>query len=106
MKAEKNKRLNCRITEEEYKFFEERVRSSKLTKSEFMRRSILNKDIIVIEEIKELVLEMKAIGRSLNSLARDINTQDKVEKKALKEMKSNFNHMSKEIIQALRKVNR
>ncbi|MBU3134324.1 hypothetical protein KPL40_18045 [Clostridium gasigenes] len=46
MKEEKIKRLNCRVSEEEYNSFEKMVEKSKLTKSEFMRKSILEKDII------------------------------------------------------------
>ena len=59
MKSEKVKRLNCRVSEDEYKRFEKKVEKSKLTKSEFMRKAILEKEIIVIDDIKELVLEMK-----------------------------------------------
>ena len=45
MKSEKVKRLNCRVSEDEYKRFEKKVEKSKLTKSEFMRKAILEKEI-------------------------------------------------------------
>ena len=74
LKSEKVKRLNCRVSEDEYKRFEKKVEKSKLTKSEFMRKAILEKEIIVIDDIKELVLEMKAIGINLNQLTRKVNS--------------------------------
>ena len=61
MKSEKVKRLNFRVSEDEYKRFEKKVEKSKLTKSEFMRKAILEKEIIVIDDIKELVLELSLI---------------------------------------------
>ena len=39
-----------------------------------MRKAILEKEIIVIDDIKELVLEMKAIGVNLNQLTRKVNS--------------------------------
>ena len=51
MKSEKVKRLNCRVSEDEYKRFEKKGEKSKLTKSEFMRKAILEKEIIVKIEL-------------------------------------------------------
>ncbi|MCI9110472.1 MAG: ribbon-helix-helix protein, CopG family [Bacilli bacterium] len=76
MKSEKVKRLNCRVSEDEYKRFEKKVEKSKLTKSEFMRKVILEKEIIVIDDIKEL-----------------------------QEMKIELDYVWREVLQALKKVN-
>lgn len=105
MKSEKVKRLNCRVSEEEYKSFEKKVEKSKLTKSEFMRKSILEKDIIVIDEIKELVLQMKAIGINLNQLTRKVNSGEVQNIKELQEMKIELDNVWREVLKALKKVN-
>ena len=76
LKSEKVKRLNCRVSEDEYKRFEKKVEKSKLTKSEFMRKAILEKEIIVIDDIKEL-----------------------------QEMKIELDYVWREVLQALKKVN-
>lgn len=103
---EKIKRLNCRITEKENEKFERLVKKSKLNKSEFMRKSILEKDIIVIEDIKELATELKRIGNNLNQLTRAVNTGEVKELEELKEMKSDLSEVFEEVIKALKKVNK
>lgn len=105
MKSEKVKRLNCRVSEEEYKSFEKKVEKSKLTKSEFMRKSILEKDIIVIDEVKELVLQMKAIGINLNQLTRKVNSGEVENIKELQEIKIELDKVWIEVLKALKKVN-
>ena len=102
MKSEKVKRLNCRVSEDEYKRFEKKVEKSKLTKSEFMRKAILEKEIIVI---KELVLEMKAIGINLNQLTRKVNSGEIENIKELQEIKIELDYVWREVLQALKKVN-
>lgn len=105
MKDDKVKRLNCRVTEREYKNFEKKVEKSKLTKSEFMRKSILEKDIIVIDDVKELVSQIKAIGINLNQLTRAVNSGEISDIRELKEMKSDLDYVWREVLQALKKVN-
>ena len=105
LKSEKVKRLNCRVSEDEYKRFEKKVEKSKMTKSEIMRKAILEKEIIVIDDIKELVLEMKAIGINLNQLTRKVNSGETENIKELQEMKIELDYVWREVLQALKKVN-
>lgn len=105
LKDDKVKRLNCRVTEREYKNFEKKVEKSKLTKSEFMRKSILEKDIIVIDDVKELVSQIKAIGINLNQLTRAVNSGEISDISELKDMKSDLDYVWREVLQVLKKVN-
>ena len=105
MKSAKVKRLNCRGSEAEDKRFEKTGAKSKLTKSEFMRKAILEKEIIVIDDIKELVLEMKAIGINLNQLTRKDNSGEIENIKELQEIKIELDYVWREVLQALKKVN-
>lgn len=102
----REKRLNCRITEKEYEKFEKLVEKSKLNKSEFMRKCILNKEIIVIEDIKDLTIELRRIGNNLNQLTRAVNAGEVKEIKELKEIKENLSIIFDEVIKALEKVNK
>ena len=70
-----------------------------------MRKSILEKEIIVIDDIKELVLEMKAIGINLNQLTRKVNSGEIENIKELQEMKIELDYVWREVLQALKKVN-
>lgn len=102
----KDKRLICRVSEKEYKKFEELVEKSKLNKSEFMRRSILKKKIIVIENMKDLTIELRRIGNNLNQLTRAVNAGEVKDIKELKEIKDKLNITFDEIIKFLEKVNK
>ena len=70
-----------------------------------MRKAILEKEIIVIDDIKELVLEMKAIGINLNQLTRKVNSGEIDNIKELQEMKIELDYVWREVLQALKKVN-
>lgn len=70
-----------------------------------MRKAILEKEIIVIDDIKELVLEMKAIGINLNQLTRKVNSGEIENIKELQEMKIELDYVWREVLQALKKVN-
>ena len=70
-----------------------------------MRKAILEKEIIVIDDIKELVLEMKAIGINLNQLTRKFNSGEIENIKELQEMKIELDYVWREVLQALKKVN-
>ena len=70
-----------------------------------MRKAILEKDIIVIDEIKELVLGMKAIGINLNQLTKKVNSGEIENIKELQEMKVELDYVWREVLQALKKVN-
>ena len=70
-----------------------------------MRKAILEKEIIAIDDIKELVLEMKAIGINLNQLTRKVNSGEIENIKELQEMKIELDYVWREVLQALKKVN-
>lgn len=106
IKIEKNKRLICRVSEKEYESFEKLVGKSKLTKSEFIRKSILKKKIIVIEDIKDLTIELRRIGNNLNQLTRAVNAEEVKEIREIKEIKEKLSITFDEIIKVLEKVNK
>ena len=58
IKIEKNKRLICRVSEKEYEKFEKLVEKSKLTKSEFMRKSIGFNSIPSLSELNNKIYDM------------------------------------------------
>lgn len=69
----KNKFINFRATEKEIQDLEILVKKAKMTKADFIRHSIFNKDIVVIDGIKELQQELKRIGNNLNQLTTRAN---------------------------------
>ena len=62
------KQVKFWINEEELRDLKERVYESKLTQNEYLLRSSLNKNIIVIDGLKELLIELSNTGNVLNEI--------------------------------------
>lgn len=58
-----------RLTPEELKVIEIKARKANLNISEFVRRAALDKEIVVIEELKEFTKELRGVGKNINQLA-------------------------------------
>ena len=71
-KRTRPKQIKFWSTEEELKVINEKVKLSNLTKQEYLLRSSLDKNILVIDGLKELLLELSKEGNNLNSLSRNV----------------------------------
>lgn len=72
-KRQRNKQIVIRATEDEFAQIKCKVNKSKLTQNKYLLQSALNKDITVIDGLKELTLETKRIGVNLNQLTKLAN---------------------------------
>lgn len=72
-KRTRPKQIVIRATEEEFNQIKKKVKKSKLTQNKYLLQSALDKDIIVIEGLKDLVIETKRIGVNLNQLTKLAN---------------------------------
>ena len=104
-KRERNKQLNIRLTGEEVELLQKNIKKSKLKQSEYIRKSILEKNIIVIDEIKGLMVELKRVGNNLNQITRMINNGEVKDGKEITEVKNNLQIVWNQVIEALKKVN-
>ncbi len=64
----KNERFNIRMTPQEKAAVLGRAKRAGRTASEFMIDTALNRRIIVIDGLPDMVRELKALGRNLNQL--------------------------------------
>lgn len=64
----KSERFNLRMTLQEKAAIISRAKKAGRTTSEFMIDAALNRKIIVIDGLPEMVRELKALGRNLNQL--------------------------------------
>ncbi|WP_373898773.1 plasmid mobilization protein [Haloimpatiens sp. FM7315] len=101
----RGKQLNFRLSETELEKFHENVEKSRLKQSEYLRKCILEKDIVIIDEIKELMGELKRIGNNLNQLTRAVNSGEFRNIDSLEMVKNELEVVWNEVIQALKKVN-
>ncbi|WP_020073416.1 plasmid mobilization protein [Faecalispora sporosphaeroides] len=64
----KKKPFAFRISESGYKTLQQKSKRGKVTMTEFLERSITDKEIVVVDGVQELISELKSIGRNLNQL--------------------------------------
>lgn len=64
----KDKFETFRATEKERQALKALAKKAHMSKSDFIRHAIFNKEIVVIDGLHELTRELKAIGNNLNQL--------------------------------------
>lgn len=101
----RGKQINFRLSESEFEQFQKNVQKSKLTQSEYLRKCILEKNIYVIDDMKELVLELKRLGNNLNQITKKVNTGEVKNIDELSSMKTELDYIWREVLHALKKVN-
>jgi uncharacterized protein (DUF1778 family) len=86
-KRTRNKQIILRATEKEYQLIQKKVEKSKLKQNDFLLKSALQKDIIVIEGLKELLLELIREGKNLNQIAKALNQNENSNLNEITELK-------------------
>lgn len=69
----RNKSFNLRFSEKEFEELNEKIKKSKLNRTDFILKCIENKDIIVIENLTKTIVEIRKQGVNINQIARAIN---------------------------------
>jgi hypothetical protein len=71
--SNKNKTIRARITSKDYKKFLERVENTNLSKSDFIRQSVLKSKVYDVDPFNKMFFELKREGSNLNQLIRQLN---------------------------------
>lgn len=75
----RNKAVTLRLTEEEFAFYEKKfIKSKAKNQTDFFLAALDKKPIVVIEEYKELLVELKRQGINLNQVARKMNEGNQI----------------------------
>jgi len=69
----RNNQLKFYLDDEEYKSFTNGVESSKMTQSNYVRKLIKDKPIIVLDGLQEVSTALRNLGNNLNQLTRAVN---------------------------------
>ena len=64
----RTEKITFRVTPAELDFLQGKINGTNYKMSEFVRSSAFDKEIIIVDGAKELVRELKAIGRNINQL--------------------------------------
>lgn len=70
------KEIKVRMTDDEYKKYLFLLGKSELNGNEYALKCLLNKEIFVVPEIREVLLSLKKIGNNLNQIARSVNIEE------------------------------
>ncbi|WP_415336047.1 plasmid mobilization protein, partial [Clostridium perfringens] len=99
----REKQIKFYVNEKEYEQIKKKVEKSKLKQQEYLIKSALNKKIIVVDGLKEILLELSREGNNLNQIAKKINEG---EQKDIKEMKNKLNNLWDLIEKILKESNK
>ena len=69
----KDKRLEIRLTQEEFDTISRKAKSAGLTNSAFVLKTCMGKQVFVVEGVDELNRQHRAIGNNLNQLTHLAN---------------------------------
>ncbi|HAT4219213.1 plasmid mobilization protein [Clostridium perfringens] len=99
----REKQIKFYVNEKEYDQIKKKVEKSKLKQQEYLIKSALNKKIIVIDGLKEILLELSREGNNLNQIAKKINEG---EQRDIKEMKNKLNNLWNLVEKILKESNK
>lgn len=73
MNKKRPHQVTFRLSDEELEILKEKVSSSGKNQQEYLRRVALSQNITNMNELKELIPEMKRQGNNLNQIAKKLN---------------------------------
>jgi len=73
MGRKRKKPVTFWLSDNELLSLKNKISKTSLTRSDYLRKCSLNKNITVIPGIRDLVIEIKRIGNNLNQLTRSVN---------------------------------
>ena len=100
----KNNYFSFRVDDSEKKKIDQKIKKSKLKKSDFLRKTVLEKEIIVVDGLRELFIEIKKQGTNLNQITRAINSGSSTVPGNLEEVKEEYKKLNELIGELVRKV--
>ena len=81
------------------------LEKSKLSQQDYLLKCALDKNIIVIEDMKIFIGELKRIGNNLNQLTKVFNSEKILDTEELSKMNMELSEVWKEVVKTLKKVN-
>lgn len=95
----KTKTIKIRVTDSELKKIKEKAKKSKMNMSTYLLSQGLQKEIVVIEGLKEFTITLSRIGNNINQMTRLVheNRINNVDKNILTKLESEL----KSILQSL-----
>lgn len=81
------KQVKFWASEKELEQIKKKVKKSKLTQSEYLLRSALDKNILVVDGLKEILIELSREGNNINQIAKALNQKEEFKEEQFLETK-------------------
>ena len=81
------KQVKFWASEKELEQIKKKIQKSNLTQSEYLLRSALDKKILVVEGLKEILIELSREGNNLNQISRALNQREGFNEEQFRETK-------------------
>ena len=75
---EREHQIKFYVNDDELKILNKKIEKSKMKKSEYLRNCSLEKEIIIISSLDEVVYELKKLGININQIAKMLKELSKV----------------------------
>ena len=72
----RNKSIPIRVTEKELEAIDEAAKKAKKNRTEYLISAALGKENTVIEDLREMIVQLKKIGNTLNQITRKANAHE------------------------------
>lgn len=69
-KQNKDKHFNFRVNEKEYSAIKIKIGKSKLNTSEYLLKTAMDKEIVVINGLEEIITQLRKIRNNINQLTK------------------------------------
>jgi len=97
--------ISCYLDDKEYIAYRDKRSKTYYSQSEYIRKCVLDKKIIVIPGIRDLIIDLKRIGNNLNQLTHKVNLGDvTVLGDNLKEIEDDLSIVWSSLSKVIRKV--
>ena len=93
------------LDEDEFLSLKNKISATGFTRSGYLRKSSLDKNITIIPGIRDLVIEIKRIGNNLNQITRYVNEGSiKILGSDLSGIKEDLKKVWKQLAETLKKI--
>ena len=98
----KNKRITLRVSEADWQKLHDKATAARMTLTDYLRISGLQKEIVIIDGLDEVIRQQKGIGRNLNQLTTLAN-MGKVKTVYLQELTNAYAQVSSLLSEILKR---
>ena len=98
----KNRRITLRVSDADWQKLHDKATASRMTLTEYLTACGLQKEIVIIDGLEEVIRQQKGVGRNLNQLTALANMQ-KVKTVYLQELTDAYAQVSSLLSEILKR---